>query len=263
MHLPRFIQLYLRDRSFCSSLTDVLQYERVARPTSHSTATLHIKQLGGKSVLCRGGTSDVAVLRTTFFNQYDVPPKLLPKNATILDLGSNVGYTIAHFKALYPSSRIIGVELDRDNYELCLKNVKKYSNCRMFNAAIWTEDGSISYGGTDEQSYAVGGSGVEDKKTAISLSIPTLLALCKVTHIDYLKMDIEGAEIPILRENPDWLDIVDSMRIEVHEQPGKKLSDSLEEIRRILTQRGFTCSKDEKHWSTIVATRSATPYAEH
>jgi FkbM family methyltransferase len=174
----------------------------------------------------------------------------------ILDLGSNVGYTIAYFKALYPSSRIIGAELDRANYELCLKNIKKYSNCRVFNIAIWKEDGSISYGGPDEQSYAIG-TAMEKTRTVPSFTVQTLLALSKVKHVHYLKMDIEGAEIPILRENPAWLDIVDAMRIEVHEQPDTQVADSIEEVCTILTARGFICIKDAGHWSNVVAIRSA------
>lgn len=253
MYLPTWLRLYLRDRSFCYSFSDILSYRRALR-SPQGRYTIHMKELGGAPMICRGGTSDAEALRTTFFNHYDTPPRPLPKQAVVLDLGSNVGYTIAYFKSLCPSARIIGVELDADNYALCLENTHQYSNCQIVHAGVWTTDGTISYGGKDVQSYAIGEKGGEKQVSAIT--VPTLLAKYGITHIDYVKMDIEGAELPVLKADPKWLDLVDTLRVEVHEQVDKHIEDSLQEVHAILTSHGFDCRKDTKHWSTLVAVKN-------
>lgn len=58
-----------------------------------------------------------------FHDQYHLAPGRLPDRPVILDLGSNIGCTIVHYKYLYGGSRIIGVEMDEGNYELAKRNV--------------------------------------------------------------------------------------------------------------------------------------------
>ena len=72
-----------------------------------------------------------------------------------------------------------------------------------------------------------------------------------LTRIDYLKMDIEGAEKNIFEETPcDWLDIVQQLNIEGHDRV------SFDEIIKILQARGFICVEDREHKSLVRAFRS-------
>jgi tRNA1(Val) A37 N6-methylase TrmN6 len=43
-------------------------------------------------------------------------------NPVFLDLGSNIGLTIAHMKQIYPTSKIVGYEMNKENYILAKEN---------------------------------------------------------------------------------------------------------------------------------------------
>ena len=180
-----------------------------------------IKQLGGNLVYCRPCTSDLVTMKTTFLDQYHLPPMVLGNDSVIIDLGCNVGFTMAHYAVLYPNSKIIGVELDKENYLLALRNIDRYKKqCSIINAAIWNEDGNISYSGKSEDSYSIN---VELKelisdRTSESLTLNTLIKRMDLQKIDFIKIDIEGAEVEVLTKNNEWLEFVICMKIEIHDK---------------------------------------------
>ena len=49
-----------------------------------------------------------------------------------------------------------------------------------------------------------------------------------------VKMDIEGAEGEVIREDSEWLNYVRAMAVEVHGE------ENLTNVPKALTQRGFT-----------------------
>jgi hypothetical protein len=83
-----------------------------------------------------------------------------------------------------------------------------------------------------------------------SLKLASIIKNHNLTHIDYLKMDIEGAEKAILEsEDLNWMDKVGAMNIEMH----LDRNIDLNEFITIIEKRGFTVWKDSKHWSSIFA----------
>jgi FkbM family methyltransferase len=177
----------------------------------------------------------------------------------IVDLGANVGYTVAHFAYLYPRARIFGLELDSDNYRVALQNTEWCKErVTLINAAIWSSDGYIRFSGPGEDAYHVDAS-VSDQagtsappfnQVARSVTMQTLIADNQITHIDYLKMDIEGGEAEIvLNADRSWLDKVDVMKIELHRVAYDVFDD-------VLTAHGFRCRKEFMGVACIVATRA-------
>jgi hypothetical protein len=79
---------------------------------------LRFKELAGRSIWIRPGTSDVQVARETLMETYHLPLGDIGEPRTILDRGANIGITVAHFATTYPAARILGVELDYDNAQL-------------------------------------------------------------------------------------------------------------------------------------------------
>ena len=59
------------------------------------------KALRGTEIYCRLGTTDIEVFEDTFIKRYHLPPLDLEPVRTILDLGSNIGLTIAHFASVF------------------------------------------------------------------------------------------------------------------------------------------------------------------
>src|SRR5262249_37793725 len=91
------------------------------------------------------------------------------------------------------------------------------------NAAVWTHDGEVRYtrAGLDALSFHIDESAPPqpgDRGVVPAFSLNTLLA----RHtgggvVDFVKMDIEGAEQTILREQTEWASHVRAIKVEVHE----------------------------------------------
>jgi FkbM family methyltransferase len=69
---------------------------------------------------------------------------------------------------------------------------------------------------------------------SLAITVDELMKVYGLEHIDFLKMDIEGAEFGIFRDSVQWLDHVDNLAMEVHHSVG----DPTEIIER-LRQQGF------------------------
>jgi FkbM family methyltransferase len=226
---------------------------------NHPVIAFHPTCLGGQPVLCRPGTRDRSSLEDLLFHQTYLPPKPLHNPMVIVDLGTNVGYTVAHFAFLYPTARIIGVELDTSNFLIAQQNTNWCKDRAMLvNAAIWSSDGYVDFEGRGEDAYHVVASTVKTENAAMpnpnrrarSMSMASLINDFNITRIDYLKMDIEGGETELIfASDTGWLDCVDAMKIELHDV-------DYEDFHRALTARGFRCCPDGRHPSCIVAIRS-------
>jgi FkbM family methyltransferase len=211
---------------------------------------LRVRSLGGAAMLCRP-TQDVWTFKHTFLEGFHMPPRELPDHATIVDLGSNVGYTVADLAYRHPTARVIGLEMDARNVELARRNTAWLGpRVEIIHAAAWTSDGEISYAGEADDAFTVTDEkDGADTRTAPAKSLETLFADCALERVDYVKMDIEGAEGAILAGAMKWAERVRSMKIEVH--PPVKL----EWCRTVLESQGFRCWVDDQHWNCVCAVR--------
>jgi FkbM family methyltransferase len=215
---------------------------------------LRLKALGGHAVLCRA-SQDVWTLKYTFLSQFHLPPVPLSGGAIIVDLGSNVGYTVAHLAHLYPTARVIGVEMDADNFALAERNTAAFGDrVRLVHAAVWTHDGEIAYEGEGDDAFAVSGDAPAGAATTVRSAparrLDRILDEHGIHQVDYLKMDIEGAESAILADPDAWIGRVRSMKIEIHPPA------TFDSLRGVLESNGFTCSRDSRHWDCLVAVRA-------
>lgn len=220
-------------------------------------ASVRVRALAGRSVVLRPGTTDPATLIDTFGWAYHLPPAELDRRGfqTIWDLGSNVGYTVAHLAQLCPSAHIVGVELDADNAAVARLNIAPWGErCELIQAAVWTEDGTLNYRREVGQEYGfrvapLASEGSEPNASAPAISLNTLLQRDSAGQIDYVKMDIEGAESRVLRENTEWAASVQAIKVELH-QP-YSVSDCSADLQKL----GFQTIADRKHPACVIGTR--------
>lgn len=214
--------------------------------------SLAVKELKGRSVLCRPGTSDPWVLWDTFYNRFHLPPAGV-RPRCILDLGANVGYTACHFAALYEDAQVFAVELDAGNARLATQNLAGFGpRCRLVQAAVWSSDGEVHYAGGEEQGFRVTTASSRTGTTANAVParcLDTLFHEFGLEHVDYVKMDIEGAEAMVMRGSLEWAKRVGAMKIEIHEPA------TFEELAAALTPLGFRCHRDTAHSHCLVAVR--------
>src|SRR5690606_14350028 len=74
-----------------------------------------------------------------------------------------------------------------------------------------------------------------------AIDVPTILSDSKSERISLLKMDIEGAEAVVFRNHVDWLDKVDAMAIELHDD--SEFGNASEAFDAAVKGRGFQISR--------------------
>lgn len=157
------------------------------------------------------------------------------RNPLIIDAGSHVGLSILYFKHIYPEARIIGFEPDPNIYGILQRNMKvnKLSNLNLINAALSSEEGEQTFyvDGSDGGSLVYDGQKNSIKMKAIKLS-------SYITEpIDFLKMNIEGTELDVLKEIAQKLHYVKEIIIEYHMFDSN--NQNLHTILELLNQHGF------------------------
>jgi FkbM family methyltransferase len=211
------------------------QLRRLENPSkgliaSRRPVEIRFRALGGAPVHLRPGTQDDSLPQDVFLKSHHLPPTSIPADElkVVWDLGANAGLTIAHMARLLPEARIWGVELDEENARLCRLNIAPWGErCKVIHAAVWVADGTIAYHrpAGREQSFRVAlappdpsagppAPGVS-RPSAPALSLNTLFERTG-PRVDYVKMDIEGAEMQVLKRDTDWADHVRALKVEVH-----------------------------------------------
>lgn len=114
----------------------------------------------------------------------------------IIDGGSNTGISILYFKRAYPRARIIGFEPDPNVFRLLQENVarNKVEGVTLINSGLSAESGTATFiaDGSSGGQLGEGGDGVTVRVERLS----TYLA----EPVDFLKLNIEGEELPVLLE---------------------------------------------------------------
>jgi len=237
----------------CSHWEDVQGYLTCARAEdAGSPLELHVRGVPFP-LLCRPGTSDADVLWDTFGRRYHLPPVSLPQDAVILDLGANVGYTAIDFAVRYPQAKIIAVELDDQNVGIAERNLHVVGDrCTLVRAAVWAETKEVSYGGDSTCGFHVliAGEVAPSYRRTAAVTVDDLLSRFSIDRVDYLKMDIEGAEASVLTPGAPWMRVVDVLKVEVHPPA------TLEECHGVLSGQGFAVRRDRHHPASLVAVRS-------
>ncbi len=87
-------------------------------------------------------TSDELIYKETLLcRQYAIDLPFLPK--TIVDAGANIGTASIYFAQAYPEARIIAIEAEASNFEVLVRNVRRYPAIIPIHAALWKHDGEI------------------------------------------------------------------------------------------------------------------------
>ncbi len=245
-------------RAFMRHARRSMSLTRLAKPTDNTAplVPLRVKALHGQTIYCRSGLADLGVVYDTFEGRYHLPPAGIGAVRTILDLGANIGLTMAHFAVLYPGARILGVELDAANCELCRKNIAPYGErCQVLNAAVWHTPGEVSYAGVRESGYAIA-TGLEQraKATAPAITVDALIERLGAAEVDFVKMDIEGAEKEVLGHADAWIGRVRSIKVEVHPEKASTLY-TLGMCIEDLERHGMACSVDARHHACVIGRR--------
>jgi FkbM family methyltransferase len=153
----------------------------------------------------------------------------------IIDCGGNIGLGTIRMKRRHPAARVYAFEPDPEFAAIFEKNVKSagLSDVRITQAAVWSSTGTMRFkqdGGLAGHLDIDGGSKGIDVPT---FRLRDLLS----APVDFLKIDIEGAELEVLRDCADLLGNVRRLFVESHTYAGR--GQNLDEILAILRKAGF------------------------
>jgi len=155
----------------------------------------------------------------------------------IIDCGSYIGTSVLYFKINYPNAVVTGFEPDETNYSLISSNLLNwnFSDTSVTNAAIWINNEPISFNakGSMASKIETGAMGDGNKKTVNCVRLKDLL----IDKIDFLKIDIEGAEHAVLKDCSDNLVNVKNLFVEYHGIYAEMYK--LNEILDILNKNNF------------------------
>ena len=188
-------------------------------------------KLCGKDFYLPDSTSFIHMYKDIFFRDiYRFESKCT--RPLIIDVGANIGLSLVYFKNIFPESRILAFEPDPEIFEYLQKNIMSLDNIELINKGVYDEAMEIDF----VSDHADGGSIFQNSKDKIKIET-CLLSDFLTEKVDFLKIDIEGAETKVLRECKDKLINVDNLFIEYH---SFELSNqTLHEILEIITSAGF------------------------
>ncbi|MGV3502378.1 MAG: FkbM family methyltransferase [Adhaeribacter sp.] len=153
----------------------------------------------------------------------------------IIDAGANIGLSVAYFKQLFPQASLVAFEPDPHIFQLLQQNTASLglSQVELRNAAAWTEDTELTFFAEGSLAGSTEVSLVDRGKT-YSVQAERLKKWLSGKEVDFLKIDIEGAENSVLFDLEPELSQVAHLFLEYHSIVGKeqKLGDLLEVIKR-------------------------------
>lgn len=164
----------------------------------------------------------------------------------VLDIGAGIGDEAYRFsRAVGPTGLVVSIEAHPETYRClaALCELNHLDNVRPLNLAIADVGGTVMI---DDGESHVGNSIIREASgfAVRSVTFGQLLADLGIDHVDYLKMNIEGAERLAMRGVPNGLERVTSLCISCHDfradiGEGEGFRTKAE-VAQVLRRSGFT-----------------------
>lgn len=156
--------------------------------------------------------------------------KLNPK---VIDAGGYIGLFTLYVKTKYPDAEVTIFEPDEESYLLLSKNleINNFKDVKLIKSGIYKYDGEISFGSDHSN-----GSSIFSKNKNSTIKVERLSKYIN-SEIDFLKINIEGAEFDVIKEIESKLHLVKEIVIEYHGFP--EIQQCLHKILEILDRNGF------------------------
>ncbi len=136
----------------------------------------------------------------------------------IFDCGANVGMSVLYFKKLFPKAKITAFEAEPEIASLLDYNLKANAveNVNVIEKAVWIDEGGVLFGSESADSSSI--YSTSEKKKIPSVRLKDFLLY--ESQIDFLKIDIEGAEKEVLHDCRHALGHVKNLFVEFHSYLG-------------------------------------------
>lgn len=149
--------------------------------------------------------------------EYGVRPKDVRKFRSVIDIGAHIGLFSVFLGILNPKCQVFSYEIDKANFEKLKQNVNScgVSNVIPINLAVTEKRGVVNYfSGRDCSEFStvrisfskarpIVDEGSTVVGTASSTTLNDIIESNNLDHVDFLKLDCEGAEFEIIYSTTD------------------------------------------------------------
>jgi FkbM family methyltransferase len=134
----------------------------------------------------------------------------------IIDCGANIGLSALYFLDEFPKSKIIAVEISKENCLQISKNVKNRSSISVLENAIACRSDSYKFvdPGLGANAFRADPS---EKGDLMGVTINSIVEENAGMIPFIVKIDIEGGESDLFSENTDWLEKFPVIIVELHD----------------------------------------------
>jgi len=213
-------------------------------------------------LVCRPGTSDLNVFAQVFVRREYAPLDDISSVNLIIDCGAYIGLSSAYFLSRFPSAHLIAIEPDEGNFHVLQENLRPFApRVTLLHAAIWSHPTDLVIDETPfrdarEWTRQVREPRERETRTIPAFDIATILTESGFDRISLLKIDIEGAEALIFasEQNLEWLDQVDNMVVELHDD--SRFGTATEVFERAIAGHSFRCSRPPRFDEMVVCRRA-------
>ncbi len=198
----------------------------------------------------RHGTTDLSVVRQVFCHEEYSCVLGIQSPRLIVDCGANIGCTSFYLLHHFPDAKVVAVEPDGGNYEVCKRNLAPFGDqVTLLRKGVWPQAAALRVveGTGGKVEWAKGEWAMEvrpclsgEQPDVEGVTIPDILEQTQQDQIDLLKVDIEGAERYLFAEGTDaWLGLTRNIVIELHgEECTRVFFDALRGYRYSQQHRG-------------------------
>lgn len=169
----------------------------------------------------RHGTSDVLVIQQLFVKHEYRRLQALRDIKAIVDVGANIGAASVMLLTLFPQAKVIAIEPEPGNVAMLERNLAPYGErAVVIQAALWPTAEPLQvvrHHYRDKLDWSNQVKPADNTASTVpGITMQEILEMQKLTSIELLKIDIEGAELEVLQGNTDWLKKVKHLCIELH-----------------------------------------------
>lgn len=207
-----------------------------------------------------GAEQCVEFTKDVFLHEYDVR-----RGDVVFDIGAGIGTeTLPFSRMVGESGKVVAVEAHPATFakleRVCRLNTLR--NVQLIHAAVMDSNEPVTISDLDANASDLGAESYLENKIGAggievpAVTIPELLADLKLDRIDFLKMNIEGAELPALRGAREALALVRHAAIGCHDFLADETGDASyrtkDAVHAILVEAGFTVTSragDPRPWA--------------
>ncbi len=159
----------------------------------------------------------------------------------ILDGGGNIGMSVLYFKHVYPAARVTTFEPDTSVLPFLGENLARngLTDVEVVPAALGMSPGTVSFCGDGKYGGSLAAHAARDGgQSPHRYDVPSVRLWDYLAEpVDFLKLNIEGAEWAVLADSRDRLPRVRELVVEYHHLP--HLPRTLHRILELLDGCGF------------------------